>query len=351
MKIFKNNFIISTMSIKQNMNKWAIITSIQVTKNNKLKAFFSNNSSILYDNNKVESNIVFEHNNITVNFQGKNHSKNLFSYIVESKKYLFPYEIQCENLLKVFCLSKDSKSLLFSDDSNVKILSLKTCKIETLKNISNVIFMKHISTQYIVCCSKTNIYMIDLKYRTCLDLNFSKFSKKNIKDIYICDKYSFKIGLEDGSICFFKNNEFSYIRKIHSQYGNYENGKFSENGKMLILSFSQDDGTRTQIIHENATIEDDNICFIEDVNNCFCTCRDSKILVTCTGKQIKIYNISCIGNLKRMQCLEFIFGMNQRRESILSVFFKHRLFDINVVKIIFSFLPYSTSNFNVKKLN
>ena len=76
MKIFKNNFIISTMSIKQNMNKkWAIITTIQVTKNNKLKSFFSNNSSILYDNNKVQSNIVFENNNITVNFQGKNHSK------------------------------------------------------------------------------------------------------------------------------------------------------------------------------------------------------------------------------------------------------------------------------------
>ena len=100
-----------------------------------------------------------------------------------------------------------------------------------------------------------------------------------------------------------------------------------------------------KIIHENSTIQDDEICIIKTIAYDFRICENTNHLVTTSFSGNRIYNISCIGNLKRMQCFEFISGMYEKRESVLSVFFNHRLFDINVVKLIFSFLPYSTVDF------
>ena len=315
---------------------------VELTYDNNIKTTFLDKCVLFENGELIINNKIFEYLNIlSVDFYGKNECKNMFTYMVISKNQIL-FKIENTDILTTFCVSIDLDFLIFSDINYIKILNLKSGLIKLIKNISNILFIKTISKTYFIFGTKNNIWLFNLKNKNCIDLKFYNFSEKEIGDIYSRGKNIFKIGLTDGSIVYWKNNIYSYKRKSLLFYQTYFDAKFSSDGKILILS---DYYCKIQFIHENATIEDDNICFIKDVNNCFCASKDSKTIITAFINDIKIYDISCIGNLKRMQCFEFISGMYEKRESVLSVFFKHRLFDINVVKIIFSFLPCSTVDF------
>jgi hypothetical protein len=245
-----------------------------------------------------------------------------------------------------FCISENY--IFFSDLFIVKCLNMQTKKTDTL-NLSGFFLLKSLRYDKILLISKNRILYCDCRNKKIKNLNFMDFSDRNIKDVYILSDSKFKIGLDNGCIVFWEKG-FSYKKQLVSK-NVYFKGKFSHDGKLFILSHGENADIGVKIIHEDSPIEDDEICIIKNLVHDFHICEKTNYLITtCFGKN-RIFDISCIGNLKRMQCFEFISGMYENRESVLNVFFKHYLFDINVVKLIFSFLPYSTVDFNPVIIN
>ena len=246
-----------------------------------------------------------------------------------------------------FCVTKNR--LFFSDGFIVKCLNLQTKKPDTL-NLKGIFLLKVLSHNKILIVSKNKILLCECNTKKIKNLDFRNFSSMYIKDVYVLSDEKFKIGLEDGSIIFCDKGVFSHKRQSVSK-NVYSKAKFSGDGKLFVLCHGENESIGMKIIHENSTVEDDQICIIKTIAHDFRICENTNHLITTSFSGNRIYDISCIGNFKRMQCFEFISGMNQKRESVLSVFFNHRLFDINVVKLIFSFLHCSTVDFNPVIIN
>ena len=235
-----------------------------------------------------------------------------------------------------FCIVKNY--LFFTDSFIVKCLDLETNKTDII-NLNGIFSIKVLSQDEILLIAKDKICICNIETKNVKNLDFNKFSQRNIEDVYVLNENKFKIGINDGCIIVWENGVFSYKKKDIRQ-NIYSKAKFSQDGKLFVLSHGKNEDVGVKIIHENSTSEDDENCTLSITAYSFEICKSNKYLIITSYFPNVIYDISQIGNSKTMQCFEFIYGLSQKKtETSLTIFFNHSLFDINVVKLIFSFLP------------
>ena len=112
---------------------------------------------------------------------------------------------------------------------------------------------------------------------------------------------------------------------------------FSPDGKMI--SYFRDDCFR--FIHEDSDEYSNEFCLLKNsyIDNNAIISPDGKLFISKINNNFIVHDISFIG-YKKCQKLQFLCGLNDKISNTNS-FSNNVLFDINVVKIIFEFLPFS----------
>ena len=240
---------------------------------------------------------------------------------------------------------------IFSDNYNVKLCNLNSSKIETIYSSNSFVLCVKLSPDNSFVAIGTIDYLVTVNLITSetKTIDYYKRFATNLQDIYIYRDFSIKLGFKNGSILLYKNDSISVLRK--NTKGVFTYGEFSNDGKILILSKSGKDG-KIILIHENATVDDDEICLKNEISfDCLCLSKDLKVLVACQEHIVKTYDISRIGNVKRDECSAFLTMLKGDKCQSISIFKNDYFYDDNTLKLIFDFLPVSTENFKMKKIN
>ena len=153
-------------------------------------------------------------------------------------------------------------------------------------------------------------------------------------EVYFGNDDIIKLGFLNGSIVILKDGKIisKIIRNLQCSC-NY----FSHDGKILCCFYKDE----FKFIHEDSDEYSNNISFIKNVSYNGKISPDGKLFISTESKNYNfvIYDISFIG-YKKCQKLTFLTGTKDKDSNINS-FSENVLFDINVVKLIFDFLPFS----------
>ena len=243
-----------------------------------------------------------------------------------------------------FYFSENGNFLLFCDIfQNLKLYSIRDLKIVkniNLKDETNFeIEDLHISPdgETFLCKRSDKLIIIkndDIKY---LEKKYylEYIHKFERMEVYFGEDDVIKLGFSHGNILYLKNGEI--IKKTNRNFHNYFQQEifFSKDGKILVLK----DTIGFRFIHEDSDEYSNNFCYRKSL-------YDGELSPDCKfffGREIKnkiiTYDLSFIG-YKKCQKLQFLYGLNDKNSNLNS-FSKNVLFDINIVKLIFDFLPFS----------
>ena len=254
-----------------------------------------------------------------------------------------------------FVISEDKKFFVISDIfQNLNMYSIKDKKIIKSINfkhdINNDIETISLSPNNdIIICIKKNVIIFWYE-NTIKNIDISS---ENIQNYYNCKIFFGKenditIGFSNGTILYLKNREIisKTIRNLKT-----DDIFFSKNGNILCVN----NKNIFKLFHKDADEYSNEISYIEHKSgfpeerrifgkdkNHICggyISPDEKFFFIKNRNKITSYDISFIG-YKKCQKLTFLTGIINKNCSVNS-FLENVLFDINLVKLIFDFLPFS----------
>ena len=258
------------------------------------------------------------------------------------------------NYLRGISISRDGKLALFSDSlENVILYSIQKSKIIKSKNFmdstNNTIKFLHLSPdKKIILCIKQDKIIFWKED----NVKYNNFDSTDCYDCKICFTNDIiKIVFSNGIILYLKNGELTCQKNLNLDR-KWNNFLFSKSGKILC----RNNKNIFKFIHEDADEYSNEISFIEHKGH---ICKEEKFFFeknpnhVCEGyispdekfffvknrNKITSYDLSFIG-YKKCQRLQFLCGTKDKISSINS-FSENVIFDINLLTLIFDFLPFS----------
>jgi WD40 repeat protein len=298
-----------------------------------------NNGKFIYGPKNVVNSFVVDSNYII--------------YIVKDgdEKYSFQkfkYDGIKENTFKVDYVrkkyfSKNGKFFMIVDmNGNFNIYDTDTfkfikninIKIKHLDTIENVHFSPDGKTVLFVTWNKLIIWKDDNLTHLHVDYEEIDESYYGFFEVYFQDDI-IKIAFLNCSIMYIKNGKITKItkRKIKCFF-NY----FSPDGKILCCYH---EGGGYTFLHEDSDSYSDNFSRVKHIGCYTKISPDGKLFIGLDHieNKFEVFDISFIGH-KKIEKLEFLKSSTEKNSSINS-FFENVLFDINIVKLLFDFLPFS----------
>ena len=274
----------------------------------------------------------------------------------KDKKIIYSFEMYnyTGKLTNFFCFSSDKiKQIFFSENAKFAVTVdifgtvnlyctqsfkvIDTIDIKYFNSIDNIYISPDGKT---VLFTKNNLIVIwKNKKLTTIPLHYKQINRcyRGFFNVHF-ENDVIKLGFFNGSVIILKDGKI--IKKIIRNLRCISTF-FSPDGKMVYI-FSKGQIT---FIHEDSDEYSNEFSIIKKIKSNGKISIDGKLFIvqnSISGKFL-IYDLSFIGH-KKVEKLEFLLSSTKKDTSINS-FFENDLFDINVVKLIFDFLPFS------KKIN
>ena len=344
--------ILKCLKFETKVSDYGIIMDIKLSRDNYVDCLYTEGACVLFKDNPVVTK-----NPYCIYRQYSPDEKSIFMICKKASIYTIERWETGGKLLEVlfsfqngnidlYDFSTDCNFIVFTDKYYIKLCNLLTREITTIYVSAERINCVKISkdNSIVVFTLGKDFMIFDTNTLEIKKIQCSKYSSiyynLYMEDIYIYDDLSIKIGTLYGTILLFKDGKLSEIKD-----GNclLVKCKFSNDGKMLTLYNPTEDETIILSHEENF----DNCKIIIDFDH-LCLSRNSKLLITSKWNKLNIYDISDIGNLRRNQISTFLTILEKDKSQTLCDLKNNCLFDINVVRIIFDFLPIRTENFKIK---
>ena len=242
--------------------------------------------------------------------------------------------------IEITSISNNQKFIILGDINQ----TLNVYCMEELKNIKSInvknededdeiVKLEISSDGKTIACFK-NSKIIIIKENNITIIPFDYIYCTNMK-VYFGNDNIIKIGFYNGSVLHIKNEKIisKTIRNLL-----VDRVFFSNDGKILCIERNNN----CKFIHEDADEYSNDISLIKNVYNTYISPDNKLFLAKNKFEKVDIvaYDLSFIG-YKKCQKLQFLTCINDKVSSIINSFSHNTLFDINVVKLIFNFLPFS----------
>ena len=309
--------------------------------NNSSYLIYKKNCVIIKGPEKIIDSVIVDSNEV------------IYFYEKEKKIYIFESFKSYGKKGNFFCFySHEVKKMRFSKNGKFAVtidifgmLNLYCMKTFKIMETIHIKYSKSIDEIYVspdgktILITKNNKLVIlkNKKIKT-IPLIYKQIDRYyfGFIEVYFGEDDIIKLGFSNANVVVIKDGK---IIKIIIRNFMCRSRYFSPCGKMIFIL--DDEDQETVFIHEDSDEYSNKFSFVNGWSYTGVFSPDGKLFISRGTKSANfvIHDISFIG-YKKCQKLQFLSGLIDKSSNVNS-FFENDLFDINLVKLIFDFLPFS----------